>query len=122
MLGIEAATFIGSRLMGFFIGKRKIIPVYRVNRQFKTLGRHESLIPELLKRYYTIPINTAVKICSNDEAAVDITDQIIHHESDDPRFEVNTAHYKYFYAFPSDIPSSVVLKTSMPTTPRKSSV
>ena len=102
MLGIEATTFIGSRLMGFFIGKRKIIPVYRVNLQFKTLGRHEALIPDLLMRYFTIPINTAVMICSDDEAAVDITDQIIHHESDDPRFGVNTAHYKYFYVFPSD--------------------
>lgn len=102
MLDIEATTFIGSRLMGFLIGKRKIISVYRVNRQFKTLGRHEALIPELLMRYFTGKINTAVMICSDDEAAVDITDQIIHHESDDPRFGVNTAHYKCFYVFPSD--------------------
>ena len=102
MLDIEATTFIGSRLMGFFIGKRKIIPVYRVNRQFKTLGRHEALIPELMKRYFTIPLDTAVLICCDDEAEIDITNQLVNNTDDNPRFGVHTAPYQSFYVFPSN--------------------
>ncbi len=99
MLGIEATVFMGSRLLGFFIGRGKIIPVYRTNQLLKTFGRPEALIPDLLKRHFTVQVDTAVLICESYEAVADISNQIIHNTTDEG---INTAHYKYFYIFPSD--------------------
>ena len=101
MLGIESTTFIGSRLLGFLVGKGRIITVYRTNYELKTFGRQEALVPELLKRYFSVAVNTAILICEDDGAAMMITHQIIESNHKDAKGGVNTARYRYFYVLPS---------------------
>ena len=102
MLGIEATIFTGSRLLGFFVGRGQIIPVYRTNQMLKSFGSHETLVPEYMKRHFTVPVDTAVLICESNEAVADITLQIFQNQNNDPKSGINTAYYKNFYIFPSD--------------------
>ena len=102
MMGIDATVFKGSRLLGFLIGKGRIIPVYRTNRMMRTLGSHEVLVPLLLLRFFDVTVITAVLICDDAAAAADIIEKIIENRRDDPKAGVNTAKYKSFYVFPSD--------------------
>lgn len=102
MVGIEATAFKGSRLLGFLIGKGKIIPVYRTNQMLRTFGSHESLVPLLMNRCFTATVNTAILVCNDEDAVSDIINQIIENSSNDPKSGINTAQYKYFYVLPSD--------------------
>ena len=102
MLGIESNIFKGSRLLGVFAGRGRVFPVYRTNRVIKTFGRHESLVPEFMKRYFSVPVYSAILICDDARAVIDITSQIIDNSDNDYKKGVNTAKYRYFYVFPSD--------------------
>ncbi len=102
MLGVESNTFKGSRLYGFLIGGGKIIPVYRTNKMIKTFGRHEGLVPLFLSQHFSVRPDTAILICDDDEAVIDITNQIIDNVGNDPKNGANTAQYDYFYLLPSD--------------------
>ena len=102
MLGVEANTFKGSRLLGFLIGRGQIIPVYRTNQKMKTFGRHEILVPQFMSRYFSTEVDTAVLICNDDEAVIDIAHQIIDNNRNDYKKGINTALYSHFYIFPSN--------------------
>lgn len=102
MLGIESTAFKGSRLLGFLIGRGRIIPVYRTSYLLKTFGRHETLVPIIMNRYFSAPVSTAVLICNGDYSAVNIINQIIENTGYDYKGGVNTANYDSFFVFPSD--------------------
>ena len=101
-LGMEATSFKGSRLLGFLIGIGKIIAVYRTNRGFKSFSSVENLIPLFMLRYFPVPVDTAILICDDSEAAADLYGQIIRNKKSDPKVGLNTARYKFFYILPDD--------------------
>ena len=102
LLGASSTTFRGSRLLGFLIGSDQVIPVYRTNRMLKTFANFEALVPIFLSSYFSTPATTALLICDDEDAAADITTQIISNRQNDPNAGVNTAQYKEFYILPSD--------------------
>ena len=102
MLEVEATAFKGSRLLGFFVGKGKIIPVYRTTGAMKISGSHEALVPFLILQYFRVLVDTAVLICGSEIAQIDIMQKINDNLSVDPKEGINTADYRYFYVFPSD--------------------
>lgn len=102
MMGMESTAFVGSRLLGFLIGCEKVIPVYRTNQALKTFGSHETLVPFYLKRYFTVPVNTAILICDDEKALITITKQIIDNTDRNPHTSINTAQYSNFFVMSSD--------------------
>ena len=102
LLKLEATSFKGSRLLGFLIGIGKIIAVYRTNRGFKSFSSVEKLIPLFMLQYFSVPVDTAILICDDSEAAADLSCQIIRNKINDPKVGLNTASYKYFYILPDD--------------------
>lgn len=102
LLGIKSTTIKGSRVLGFFIGKGRIIPVYRTNMMLKSFGSYEGLIPEYLKRDFTMTTNEAVLICENEKAVIDITNQIIYDDGTNKTEGIHTAYYDNFYVVPSN--------------------
>ena len=101
MLGIESTVFMGSRTLGFFIGKGKIISVYRTNQLLKTFGSEESSLIYSLKQSYNISVSEAILICDNDEAVIDITNQIVQGASYEKKSSINTGNYNNFYVISS---------------------
>lgn len=101
-LELEATSFKGSRLLGFLIGLGKIIAVYRTNRGFKSFSSVEKLIPLFMQRYFPVPVDTAILICDDSEAAAYLSGQIVRNTKGDPKVGLNTAEYKYFYILPDD--------------------
>ena len=101
MIDIESTPFKGSKLLGFLIGRGKIISVYRTGFLMPTFGKHEVLIPEYVKRYFSAPLNTAIMICDSGSSVTHILHQIIEGKSYEKN-SVNTAGYKNFYVLPSD--------------------
>ena len=99
---LEVTPFVGSRLLGFLIGNCRIIPVYRTNQMLMTFGSHEVLVPEFMKRYFSVPVDSAVLICEGKRAVGDITKQIIHNIPGASNGNINTAQYKEFYVFADD--------------------
>lgn len=102
MIGIEATVFTGSRVLGFFIGKGQIIPVYRTNQLLKAFNSYEVIVPEIISQHFDVTVNAAVLICNNTEAVADISNQIIYNNESELNYGVNTAKYKTFYIFPSN--------------------
>ena len=102
MLGFKSTVFKGSRLMGFLIGKGQIVTVYRTNYEMKVFGKHETIVPLLLQQRFAAPVHSAVMICDDEKAVINITKQIIKNRENDYKKGVNTAQYKSFYVFPSD--------------------
>ena len=102
MLGVKSTVFKGSRLMGFLIGGGQIITVYRTNHEMKTFGQIEPIVPDLLRQHFAAPVNNAVVICNDEQAVINITNQIIENHENDYKKGVNTAQYRSFYVFPSD--------------------
>lgn len=101
MIDIESTPFKGSKLLGFLIGRGKIISVYRTGFLMPTFGKHEVLIPEYVKRYFSAPLNTAIMICDSGSSVTHILHQIIEGKSYEEN-SVNTAGYKNFIVLPSD--------------------
>lgn len=101
MIGIEATPFKGSKLLGFLIGRGKIISVYMTNYSMPVFGKHEKWIPEYVQRYFSVSLTTAIMVCFYDIAATHLFTQIIEGKSYDKK-SVNTAGYKNFYILPSD--------------------
>ena len=102
MMGINATSFKGSRVLGFLIGKGRVITVYRTNRMMRNLGSQEALVPMLLLRFFGVTVDIAVLICDDAQAAIDITRKINDNIRNDPSCGVNTSKYRYFYVLPSD--------------------
>lgn len=102
MLGYKSTVFKGSRLMGFLIGKGQIITIYRTNYEMKVFGKHETIVPLLLQQWFAAPVHSAVMICDDEKAVINITKQIINNRENDYMKGVNTAQYKSFFVFPSD--------------------
>lgn len=103
MLGIESTIIKGSRLLGFLIGRYKVIPVYRTNQLLRSFGSHEALVPEYIRRQFNVDGKSAVLVCSDNEAVADITNQFIRGISYGKKDKsMNTAQYKQFYVLPSD--------------------
>lgn len=102
MLGYKSTVFKGSRLMGFLIGKGQIITIYRTNYEMKVFGKHETIVPLLLQQRFAAPVHSAVMICDDEKAVINITKQIIKNRENDYMKGVNTAQYKSFCVFPSD--------------------
>ena len=101
MLGVRSTVFKGSRVLGFFAGRGKIIPVYRTNHEMKTFSKQEGLLPYFLYQYYSIPVSDAILICNDEKSVIDITKQIIANTRNDNKKGVNTAKYNAFYVFDS---------------------
>ncbi len=101
MINIESAPFQGSKLLGFLIGRRRVISIFRTDFRMPVFGRHEELIPEYVRRYFSVPLTTAVMICNSDFSAANLFAEIIDGNSYDKK-SVNTAGYKNFYVLPSD--------------------
>jgi len=101
MIEIEATPFKGSKLLGFLIGRGRIISVYRTDFWMPVFGKHEKWIPEYVQRYFSVPLSTAIMICWSDSAATHLFTQIIEGKSYQKK-NVNTAEYKNFFVFPSD--------------------
>lgn len=102
MLGIDATIFNGSKSLGFFIGRRKIVPVYRTNQLLRSFAISEAKVPEYIKKIFKIPVNEAVLICESDKAAADITNQLLQRSNIITSSKINMVKYKFFYVFPSD--------------------
>ena len=102
MLGMDATSFKGSRVMGFLIGKGKIIAVYRTNQMIKSFSSVEKLIPFFMLRYFRVRVETAIIICNDNEAVSSMTEQLYDSYRNKEKTGLNTAQYKYFYLFPSD--------------------
>ena len=100
MIGIEATPFKGSNLLGFMIGKGKIISDYRSGFWMPVFGKHEKWIPEYVQRYFSTPLTTAIMICCSDSAVIHLFTQIIEGKSYDKK-SVNTAGYKNFFILQS---------------------
>ncbi len=93
LIGYESTAFQGSKVLGFFIGKKKIIPVYKTNMVVSSFGKHETLVPEALMRHFGITVNTAVLLCSDVGGALSqIIDGYNYYNE-----RINTAGYQYFY-------------------------
>lgn len=101
MLGIRSTAFKGSRVLGFFVGKGRIIPVYRTNHHMKTFSKEEALLPLFLQQFFSIPVSEAILICNDERSVINITKQIISNTGNDEKKGVNTAKYKRFYIFDS---------------------
>lgn len=101
MLGIRSTAFKGSRVLGFFAGKGRIIPVYRTNHDMKTFSKQERLLPFFLQQFFSIPVSEAILICNDERSVINITKQIIANTGNDDKKGVNTANYKKFYVFDS---------------------
>ena len=102
MLNVEATVFKGSRMYGLLVGFGQIIPVYIANFSIKTYTRQEALIPILMSRYFTVPVDTAILICYCDAAVVNISKQINENLSNDSKRGPNTANYQKFFLLSSD--------------------
>ena len=102
MLGFKSTVFKGSRLMGFLIGRSRIIAVYRTNYEMKVFGRHEAVVPEIVRQCFSAPVYNAIVICNDERAVINITKQVIDNRGNDYKKGVNTAEYKWFYVFPGD--------------------
>ena len=101
MLGIRSMVFKGSRVLGFFAGRGKIIPVYRTNHDMKTFSKQERLLPYFLYQFYSIPVRDAVLICNDEKSVINITKQIIANTRNYNIKGINTAKYNEFYVFDS---------------------
>lgn len=101
MIEIEATPFKGSKLLGFLIGRGRIISVYRTDFWMPIFGKNEARIPEYVQRYFSVPLSTAIMICWSDSAVTHLFTQIIEGKSYDKK-SVNTAGYKNFYIMQSD--------------------
>lgn len=101
MLGVRSTVFKGSRVLGFFAGRGKIIPVYRTNHEMKTFSKQEGLLPYFLYQFYSIPMSDAILICNDEKSVIDITKQIIANYRNDDKKGINTAKYNAFYVFDS---------------------
>lgn len=101
MLGIRSTAFKGSRVLGFFVGKGRIIPVYRTNHHMKTFSKEEALLPLFLQQFFSIPVSEAILICNDERSVINITKQIISNTGNDEKKGVNTAKHKRFYIFDS---------------------
>ena len=102
ILGMEATSFKGSRILGFLFGLGKIVSVYRTNQGMKTFTSVERLIPFFMNNYFSAPVDTAILICDDSRAVVDISGQIIRNIGSNPKGGIDTAGYKSFYVLPSD--------------------
>lgn len=102
LIGDEATILQGSRLLGFFIGKEKIIPLYRTNYVLNPFTVTENYIPKFISDHFYVEANTAVLICNNSDVVTRISEQLVHNNSAENDIEVKTAEYKYFYVFPDD--------------------
>ena len=100
MLGIRATAFKGSRVLGFFVGKGRIIPVYRTNHDLRTFSKQEALLPFFMQQFFSIPVSEAILICNDERSVINITKQIIANTGNDDK-GANTAKYKRFYVFDS---------------------
>lgn len=100
MLGIRSTAFKGSRVLGFFVGKGRIIPVYRTNHNMKTFSKEEALLPFFLQQFFSIAVSEAILICNDERSVINITKQIIANSGNDEK-SVNTAKYQRFYVFDS---------------------
>lgn len=101
MLGIRSTAFKGSRVLGFFVGKGRIIPVYRTNHNMKTFSKEEALLPFFLQQFFSISVSEAILICNDERSVINITKQIIANSGNDEKKGVNTAKYKRFFVFDS---------------------
>ena len=100
MLGIRSTAFKGSRVLGFFVGKGRIIPVYRTNHDLRTFSKQEALLPFFMQQFFSIPVSEAILICNDERSVINITKQIIANTGSDDK-GINTAKYKKFYIFSS---------------------
>ena len=100
MLGIRSTAFKGSRVLGFFVGKGRIIPVYRTNHNMKTFSKEEALLPFFLQQFFSISVSEAILICNDERSVINITKQIIANSGNNEK-SVNTAKYQRFYVFDS---------------------
>lgn len=97
LIGYESTTFQGSKVLGFFVGRKKIIPIYKTNLVVSSLGKHERLVPEALKRHFGLAVNTAILLCTDVKGCLtQIIDGYNYYNE-----EINTAGYQYFYVFPT---------------------
>ncbi|MBQ3265945.1 MAG: hypothetical protein IJH07_09250 [Ruminococcus sp.] len=103
VLGIESSLIKGSSVFGFLVGKGMMIPVYKTYQLLQSFGSHEALVPEYIRRYFHIFADSAILICDDTEAVVDISNQLIRGISYDKKNRsMNTAQYQHFYVLPSD--------------------
>ena len=101
MIGIEATPFKGSKLLGFLIGCGKVVSVFRSNFLMPVFGSHETLIPQYVNRYFSVPLYTAILICDFESSVTYLLQQIVEGVSYDKN-RVNTAEYKKFIILPGD--------------------
>ena len=95
LIGYESTAFQGSKVLGFFVGRNKIIPIYKTNMVVSSLGKHEILVPEALKRHFSAAVDTAVLLCSDVGGVLtQIIDGYNYYNE-----KINTAGYRYFYVF-----------------------
>lgn len=101
MIGIEAAPIQGIRALGFFIGRGKVVSIYRADYVMPVFGREEFRLSDYVMRYFSASVNTAIMICRSNSSAAHILYQIVEGKSYQKK-NVNTAEYKNFFVFPSD--------------------
>ena len=95
LIGYESTVFQGSTVLGFFVGKNRIIPVYKANSVVSPFGKHETLVPEALMRHFRITVDTAIFLSSYVKGTLaQIIDGYNYHNE-----RINTAGYRYFYVF-----------------------
>lgn len=93
LIGYESTAFQGSKVLGFFVGRNKIIPIYKTNMVVSSLGKHEILVSEALKHHFSASVDTAILLCSNVGGALtQIIDGYNYFKE-----KINTAGYQNFY-------------------------
>lgn len=92
-IGYESTAFQGSKVLGFFVGRNHIIPIYKMNVVVSSLGKHEILVPEALKRHFNVSVNTAVLLCDDVEGCLtQIIDGYNYYNE-----KINTAGYQHLF-------------------------
>ena len=93
----SSAKIIGSRAHGFLVGKGRVIAIYSVNRNLNSFSEIEGVLPELLRKHFPVTITTAIMICDDEAARIEISKKIMENGSNSPKVGLNTAKYKQFY-------------------------
>ena len=97
MIPYESTPFRGSRILGFFVGKQRIIPIYKMNSVLSSLGKHEILVPEAIKQHFNVAADTAILISGYVEGALNqvVNGYNLYDE------KINIPDYPNFYVFSS---------------------
>ena len=97
LIDYESTAFQGSKVLGFFVGRKKIIPIYKTNAVVSSFGKHERLVPEALKRHFGLEVDTAILLCADVEGCLtQIIDGYNYYKEN-----INFAGYRCFSLFPT---------------------